>query len=150
MSLFKKGKDEIIDLRPLKKSSPKNILNSKSSFSSSTNGFDSDYSRSVQNPVSSSPPQNSSTEMFGIFGGADASTSMTVNPTNLNSNYSDFSNSTVSNNSLGEVDDKIKKFSRSILDMTNSIEEISNKIYILQQRLEILERSADAGGINGK
>ena len=41
------------------------------------------------------------------------------------------------------AEEKRKKFSKRLLDMTNKIEELSNQLYHLQQRVEVLERKLD-------
>jgi len=48
-----------------------------------------------------------------------------------------------SQDSLSDSDDKRKKLTKRILDMTNKLEEISNQIYHMQQRIEVLERKLD-------
>jgi len=46
-------------------------------------------------------------------------------------------------NTSGE--DKKKKFAKRLIDMTNKMEELSNQIYHLQQRIEVLERKSGVG-----
>ena len=61
------------------------------------------------------------------------------------------SNSTDSQNESGdyvdvnEVQDKRKKLAKRLMDITNKLEEISNQIYHLQQRLELVERKMGVG-----
>jgi len=45
----------------------------------------------------------------------------------------------------GSSEERRKKLAKRLLDMTNKIEEISNQIYHIQQRIELLEKRA---GIN--
>jgi hypothetical protein len=49
---------------------------------------------------------------------------------------------TISDNS----EEKKRKLGKRLIDMTNKLEEISNQIYHLQQRVELLERKAGVGG----
>ena len=41
---------------------------------------------------------------------------------------------------VSETEDKKRKLSKRLLEMTNKIEELSNQIYHLQQRIEVLEQ----------
>jgi wobble nucleotide-excising tRNase len=43
------------------------------------------------------------------------------------------------------VEDKKKKLAKRLMDMTAKIEDLSNQIYHLQQRLEVLERKGGVG-----
>lgn len=43
------------------------------------------------------------------------------------------------------VDDKKKKLAKRLADMTTKIEELSNQIYRLQQRIELIERKVGVG-----
>ena len=83
------------------------------------------------NESSSSVPvasENSSSGMFGIFGGSTPSAIPVENS---------------SQDSLSDSEDKRKKLTKRILDMTNKLEEVSNQIYHMQQRIEVLERKLD-------
>lgn len=51
----------------------------------------------------------------------------------------DLSNNGLSNNS----DEKKKRFAKRLVDMTEKLEELSNSIYHLQQRIEVLEKKAN-------
>ena len=42
--------------------------------------------------------------------------------------------------------EKRKKLAKRLLDMTEKIEDLSNQIYHLQQRIEVLERKSNIGG----
>lgn len=44
---------------------------------------------------------------------------------------------------LSSGEEKKKKLAKRILDMTDKVEDLSNQIYHLQQRLEVLERKND-------
>ncbi len=45
----------------------------------------------------------------------------------------------------GDLDERRGKLSKRLLDMTEKIENLSNQIYHLQQRIEVLERKAGVG-----
>lgn len=68
-------------------------------------------------------------ENFSIFGSVDPSQTLSQNSSDAN--YSDSSN---------DSDEKKRRFAKRIADMTDKIEELSNQIYHLQQRVEVLER----------
>jgi len=42
-------------------------------------------------------------------------------------------------------EDKKRKLAKRLIDMTNKVEDLSNQIYHLQQRIEVLERKSGAG-----
>ena len=42
-------------------------------------------------------------------------------------------------------EDKKKKLAKRLIDMTNKVEDLSNQIYHLQQRIEVLERKSGVG-----
>ncbi|MFH1608309.1 MAG: hypothetical protein ABIA78_04215 [archaeon] len=69
---------------------------------------------------------------------------------NLASSSSDSSSSS-SREFSGYVDvssdagDKKRKLARRLIDMTEKLEELSNQIYHLQQRVELLEKKNDVG-----
>lgn len=44
-----------------------------------------------------------------------------------------------------KVDEKRRALSKNLLKMTEKLEDLSNQIYHLQQRIEVLERKADVG-----
>ena len=47
---------------------------------------------------------------------------------------------------VSAVDERRKKLAKRLIEMTTKIEELSNQIYHLQQRIEVLERK---GGVRG-
>ena len=75
---------------------------------------------------------------FGIFGGADPSTTVDSNTGPSSEGYVDFSS--------GEDGDRKKKLAKRLMDMTDKLEDLSNQIYHLQQRLEVVERKMNLGG----
>lgn len=52
----------------------------------------------------------------------------------------------VSTGMTASTEEKKRKLAKRLVDMTNRIEEMDNKIYHLQQRIEVLEKKG-AGGI---
>ena len=49
-------------------------------------------------------------------------------------------NESPSSATVGEYQEKKQKLARRLLDMTNKIEDLSNQIYHLKQRIELLEK----------
>ena len=47
---------------------------------------------------------------------------------------------------VSSVDEKKRKLAKRLMEMTNKIEDLSNQIYHLQQRLEVLEKKGRVGG----
>ena len=47
-----------------------------------------------------------------------------------------------SNPDIYGVDERKKRLAKRLIDMTNKIEDLSNQIYHLQQRIEVLERKS--------
>jgi peptidoglycan hydrolase CwlO-like protein len=41
---------------------------------------------------------------------------------------------------VSEIGEKKKKLAKRLMDMTSKVEDLSNQIYHLQQRIEVLER----------
>ena len=62
-------------------------------------------------------------------------TGMTSEDGDLNSEYV----------GVSSVDEKKRKLARRLLDMTTKIEDLSNQIYHLQQRIDVLERKSGVG-----
>ncbi|MDP7520785.1 MAG: hypothetical protein QF567_00945 [Candidatus Pacearchaeota archaeon] len=73
--------------------------------------------------------KTSSVTPFSIFGDSTPSTQ--------SNDYMDIS---------GSTEDKRKKLTKRFMDITTKLEELSNQIYHLQQRTEVLEKKA---GVNG-
>jgi hypothetical protein len=135
MGLFKKKKSDFIDWSANQRREPKGVdFSAKSpqsnSFSSSSNSFN--------KPVS----QESSVGAFSIFGGADVASTVTKNNS---PEYVNFSSSSINSDSSGDAEEKRKKLSKRIMDMTDRLEELSNQMYKLQQRVELLERKTNIG-----
>lgn len=64
--------------------------------------------------------------------------------------FSFFDNSASSSDSSSEIlissDEKKRKLAKRLSNMTEKIEDLSNQIYHLQQRIEVLERKSGVGG----
>lgn len=73
----------------------------------------------------SSSSSTSSTGAFSIFGGAV--------PTATQSTSED------------SGDEKRKKLAKRLMDITDKLEDLSNQIYHLQQRVEVLEKKTNTG-----
>jgi len=74
---------------------------------------------------------------FGIFGDADQSSTTDSSFDSSSEGYVDFS--------AGE-DGRKKKLAKRLMDITDRLEDLSNQIYHLQQRLELLEKKLNVGG----
>ncbi len=62
------------------------------------------------------------------------------------SNQSSSVSSNSEDNDLESPEEKRKKLAKRLVDMTNHIEELDNKIYHLQQRIEVLEKKEGLTG----
>ena len=83
--------------------------------------------------IPSSSKQSSSGGMFGIFGDGFASSTSTTS-------------GEIADSSL-TPDERRQKLARRLKDMTAKIEDLSNQIYHLQQRIELLERKTNVNKI---
>lgn len=77
-----------------------------------------------------SEESSSPAPFFGMFGGAD--------PSSTTTETSSFSSS-------DDSDDKKRRLAKRLADMTEKIEDLSNQVYHIQQRIEVLERKS---GVN--
>jgi len=136
MGLFKKKREDFVDLGAQYKKRQEKISNLKESLSESQ-GEGSESPNAYQ--------ENSSGGIFGIFGSANSSSNSS---TEQNSNYADFSSQGSDPETEGSLDgmnEKRKKLTKRILDMTQKLEDISNQLYRLQQRVEVIERKSGVG-----
>lgn len=117
---FGKKKDKVIDLAELHKKRQKKL----------------EDIRSERESVSQTPMQEeSSGSAFGFLGGLASA----------GNTSSGEINSTEAIDVSGNIEERKRKLSKRLLDMTNKIEDLENQIYHLQQRIELIERKS---GIN--
>ena len=114
MGLFRKKKDNVLDLTEAFEKEKEKLIKSKEP----------------------SPPVQQQQNAFGFFGNFGSnSVSQTPNSfnsqPNVSSEYADLSEG-----------DRKKKLAKRLVNMTEKIEDLSNQIYHLQQRIEVLERKA--------
>lgn len=124
MGLFgfgKKGEKDVIDLaeRYRKQKEREKQMNSDSTTSQET---------------------SESATPFSFFdsGTSDSSFSSNTSSDRTNSDFIDLSNT-------GTNSDRRKRLAKRILDLTTKVEELSNQIYRLEQRIEVLERKSGPG-----
>lgn len=109
------------------------------------NSFSSGFGSANENSQSSSVSEGGG--MFGIFGNANVASTATSSGVSGSSSSSEYADLTSSGfNSNPEADERRKKLTKRILDMTEKIEDLSNQIYRLQQRIEVLEKKSNVGG----
>jgi len=82
--------------------------------------------------------QDDSSSGIGFFGAISKTVSQNSEPNNFNSGTPDFAS----------VEEKKKRLAKRLVEMTDKIEELSNQIYHLQQRVEVLERKNNLSGFN--
>lgn len=88
---------------------------------------------SSRRPVRNSSNSEDNSSDLGFLGNLAGSNSE-------NSSSSDVSWDNDSQATVGEYQEKKTKIAKRLLDMTNKIEELSNQIYHLKQRIELLEK----------
>jgi hypothetical protein len=126
---FKKKKDEIIDLRQLRK----NINYNNSRINTS----------SLKEPINNTKTEDSNN--FDFLGNL-ASSDMFSNQNNFKETENDYNKDYIYlkdnyiENSNESHEEKRKKLAKRLLDMTNKIEDLSNQIYHLTQRMEVIEK----------
>lgn len=136
MGLFKK-KDKVIDLtgyyeKNKDKFDKQKTRDSKPEYEDLSVNFGSN--KQSTKPETSSGSGSSSGGFFGgFFGGGSSSSGSSVSSQEEVSGISEGINS----------DEKRRKIAKRLSDMTSKIEDLSNQIYHLQQRLELVERKLD-------
>ncbi len=103
------------------------------------------YKRNISPP--SSPPFSNTSSSNSVppsgFGSFFNSMESSESSSGSSEGYADFSNM----NQVSESsDEKRKKLAKRLMDMTAKLEDISNQIYHLQQRIEVLERKSNVSG----
>jgi hypothetical protein len=122
MGLFKKKSKNFIDLSEHYRKKQQQIADMKSEMQEE-----------------SSPSQPASTNSPGVFGGFFDSGTPTNNVSATPSETTEAFGDTVN------PDERRRRLARRLKDMTEKIEDLSNQIYHLQQRLEVVERKNDVG-----
>ena len=118
MALFGKKKPRVVDWT-------EKLQRQQEQTDSMRSEIGSDSTSSTANETSAAP--------FPFFAGA--------NPPSSEDSASSYGSSYDSASpSESSVEEKRRRLGRRLLDMTNKIEDLSNQIYKLQQRLEVLER----------
>jgi len=84
--------------------------------------------------LNNSSSQNEDVSGLGFFGAI------------ANTASSSQDNSIQTYGSFDDAEEKKRRLSKRLMDMTEKIEELSNQIYHLQQRIELLERKAGVRG----
>jgi chromosome segregation ATPase len=97
------------------------------------------------NSMDSQNAPRESSGIFGIFGGGGVS-STASNPDSVTSDYADLSSVETGSTSY-DAEERRKKLAKRLGDMTDKLEELSNQIYHIQQRIEVLERKMEVRGI---
>jgi len=110
MGWFFKSKDNVLDLSERYRKQQERLKELKE--------------ESTQESSSSEAPAGG----FGIFG--MSSTTTTTTSSDSDSGYA----------SVGDADEKRRKLAKRLMDITDKIEDLSNQIYHIQQRLEVLEK----------
>jgi prefoldin subunit 5 len=64
----------------------------------------------------------------------------------LTEKYNEQMNSATNNEISANIEDRRAKLIKRLTNMTDKLEELSNQIYKLQQRIEVLERKANIRG----
>jgi hypothetical protein len=82
---------------------------------------------------------NSDSDMgfLGSIGSSSSSSSTTDN-----FSWDNEPSQPLSNETVGDFSEKKQKLAKRLLDMTNKIEDLSNQIYHLTQRVELLEKKS--------
>jgi len=88
---------------------------------------------SAEEILNNSNSQNEDVSELGFFGAIANTASSSQN------------DSVQTYGSSNDSEEKRRKLSKRLMDMTEKIEELSNQIYHLQQRIEVLERKLDVG-----
>lgn len=86
----------------------------------------------MQNDMQEQKSQNESQIIpFSFFGNTNSNSNLNGETTNSSESYE-------------SAHEKKRKFAKRLVSMTTQIEELSNQIYHLQQRIEVLEKKSDA------
>ena len=121
---FRKKRDEVLDLSDVYRKKQEQLKQMR------------EESKASKTPTFANSSASASENAFGFLGGmANAGSSNSTE--NLNSSqYLDASS---------DSEEKRKRFTKRIMGMTDKLEELSNQIYHLEQRLEVLEKKSGVG-----
>jgi hypothetical protein len=92
--------------------------------------------------------ETSSGGFFNFFGNSNSSSSSSSSSNTSSSPYSSSSDSSVDDSSSVDsigADEKRRRLAKRLKDMTDRIEEQSNQIYLLQQRIDLLDKKMKIG-----
>jgi predicted nucleic acid-binding Zn-ribbon protein len=121
MKFFKK-KDEIVDLGEHYNKQQEKLNRLKENLATPETNSPSEDEQTTTQPTSNG--------IMGFFGGMSNAANTASEP------------ETPSHESTHE---KKRKLARRLMDMTDKIEDLTNQVYHLQQRIEVLERKNDSG-----
>ncbi|MFH1586074.1 MAG: hypothetical protein ABIB79_04860 [archaeon] len=91
--------------------------------------------QAIQRSQTQESVQSTQDSLPSFFGAIAQTTTSSVSE--QSSEYMDFSSDS--------AEDKRRKLAKRLMNMTEKIEDISNQIYHLQQRIELLERKSGVG-----
>ena len=117
MGLFKSKKKDVLDLTERFEKEKERMIRTKE--------------QPVQTPQQ---PQNA----FSFFGNFNSNSSSATTPSSKTAQTSQTSQTT--DYMAMSDEEKKRKLAKRLMDMTGKIEELSNQIYHLQQRIEVLEK----------
>jgi len=128
MGLFSR-RDKIVDLteeyRDSRKIKPKEVVETSSANASA---------------ISAQNQETSQGNFFNFFGNSSPSSSSSS--ASSSSGVASSDNSNISETL--DADEKRRRLAKRLKDMTDRIEEQSSQIYLLQQRIELLEKKSNA------
>ena len=116
------------------------LFNRKSKFLDLTKGFEKQQEKlehmkreaQEERQASSASPLGSAFNMFGSSS-SKSSTNLTF-PSSSSEEYTDLSSG---------AEERRRKLTKRLIDMSSKMEDISNQIYHLEQRIEVMERKTD-------
>ena len=94
-----------------------------------------EYKPGKRVPISSSNSNNGNSSDLGFLGNLAESSSDSSASTSSDISWDNEPSATV-----GEFQNKKQKLAKRFLDMTNKIEDLSNQLYHLKQRMEVIEK----------
>jgi len=93
-----------------------------------------DLSLPVSNSSTNSNTESSSGGFFNFFGSSSVPSSTSNSESGIPTSEEAF-----------DAREKRKRLAKRLTDMTDKMEDLSNQIYLLQQRIEVLERKTGTG-----